>query len=165
MCSGDTLQVTLIHAQICEDTRWLDGAVAFAEWLTLAVKRPQRRNHVTFIILHEGKGCVIISLCFCPIQCFVVIHRVSASSTAPVYNTMFCDVLCSALMLENTMEISRFDAFYRSEYQCGSVHHFDPDWNISTATGWCVKFGADIRFPLGVKGNHFDDPPTFPLLL
>ncbi len=29
-----------------------------------------------------------------------------------------------------------------------SVHHFSPDWNISTAIAWiAIKFGSDIRGP------------------
>lgn len=43
-----------------------------------------------------------------------------------------------------------------------SVHHFGPDWNISTAVGWIVmKFGSCILCLQRMNPNDFSDPQIF----
>ncbi len=46
-----------------------------------------------------------------------------------------------------------------------SVHHFGPDWNISTTIGWAVvKFCTDIHASQRMNPTDFDDSLTFPLV-
>ncbi len=43
----------------------------------------------------------------------------------------------------------------------GSVHHFGPDWNTSTTTGWiAIKFCTDSWSPQRVNPSDFGDPLT-----
>lgn len=40
-----------------------------------------------------------------------------------------------------------------------SVHHFDPDWNISITIGWdAIKFGTDVHGPQRMNPVNISDP-------
>lgn len=42
-----------------------------------------------------------------------------------------------------------------------SVHHFNPDKNISTTIKWIAMKFTDIHVPQRMKSTDFNDPLTF----
>jgi len=51
-------------------------------------------------------------------------------------------------------------------WQCRSFHHFGPDWNISTTTGWiAMKLCTDMNGVQRMNLSDFGDTLTFRLVL